>query len=436
MLPSLRLVILVIAAAPLFLVGSIYDGFVGIGVLYVSFLLIYLTLDALLLPRRSEIEVKRVLSERISLGYPTLARFEVTNRCRRPMNVFIADELLETMTAEPEICECVCQAGETKTLEYRITARERGRYELPSLNVRVLPLMGLLYRQFKITCSGELQVFPNLMNLKRFELLTRRGASLTEGLARIKRTGAGSEFESLRHYIPGDEMSRIEWKATAKRSRLIVKNYEPEQQQSVLVAIDVGRATAGEFEGLSRLDYMVDAALMLAYTALRQRDYFSLLAFSDRIERYLPPINGLKNVDRVARALFDLKSRLVESDYGAACRFLSLRNRKRSLLCLMTDIIDAEANSIILAYMARFARYHLPIAVTLSNPEIEEVAHEPLVGCKDIHSKAVALDVLTAREQALAMMRQSGVSVLDVPPNALTPSLITRYTKIKASRQL
>ncbi|MHC4744256.1 MAG: DUF58 domain-containing protein, partial [Planctomycetota bacterium] len=270
MLPSPRLVILLAAAAPLFLAGAVYEGFAGIAVLYVTFLLTYLALDAALLPRKRAIEVKRVLPERISLAYPTLARFEVTNRCRRPITVFIADDLHETMAAEPGLCRCVCQSGETRTLEYRITARQRGRYECPSIYVRVLPLMGLLYRQFKIACPGELQVFPNLMNLKRFELLTRRGASLTEGLARIKRTGMGSEFESLRHYIPGDEFSRIEWKATARRAQLIVKNYEPEQQQSVLVAIDVGRATAGEFEGLSRLDYMVDAALMLAYTALRQ----------------------------------------------------------------------------------------------------------------------------------------------------------------------
>jgi uncharacterized protein (DUF58 family) len=257
-----------------------------------------------------------------------------------------------------------------------------------------------------------------------------------QGLARLKRIGQGSEFESLRQYVTGDEMSRVDWKATAKRAKLIVKNYEPERQQSILVAIDVGRATAGEFGGLSRVDYLVNATLMLAYVALRQKDWFSMVAFSDGIESYLPPVNGLKNIDRVARSLFELQPRLVESDYGAACRFLGLKNRKRSLLCMMTDVVDRDASNVIIAYMARFARYHLPLAITLSNPEIRQVAEEPLARCQDPYSKAVALDTLAAREEALLSMRQKGISVLDVPPDRLTPELINRYTMIKSLHRL
>ncbi len=231
-------------------------------------------------------------------------------------------------------------------------------------------------------------------------------------------------------------MSRIEWKATAKRAKLIVKNYEPERQQSILVAIDVGRATAGEFGGLSRVDYLVNATLMLAYVALRQKDWFSMVAFSDGIESYLPPVNGLKNIDRVARSLFELQPRLVESDYGAACRFLGLKNRKRSLLCMMTDVVDRDASSVVIAYMTRFARYHLPLAITLSNPEIRQVAEEPLTSCKDHYSKAAALDTLAERDKALLSMRQKGISVPDVPPDRLTPELINRYTLIKSLHRL
>ena len=245
-----------------------------------------------------------------------------------------------------------------------------------------------------------------------------------------------THFESLRHYTQGDDMSRVEWKATAKRARLVVKNYEPERQQSVLVAIDVGRATAGEFEGISRLDYLVNAALMLAYVSLRQGDWFSLVAFSDRIESYLPPVRGIKSIDRVARALYELEPRLVEADYAAACRFLGLKNRKRSLICLMTDVIDREASSVILEYMARFARYHLPLAVTLANPELRRVAWQPLASEPDPFAKATALDVLQAREEALATMRRQGVGVLDVSPHSLSPDLINRYLSIKATRRL
>jgi uncharacterized protein (DUF58 family) len=427
---------MVMAAAPLFLAGTIYDVSVGVGVVYIILLTLYTAFDALILPRRRTIRIQRITPGRISLNVPTRVVFEIENLCRRQVQVEVAEDAPASLDVCPARCQAVLHPGQTRILEYRLVAHQRGRHELSDIYVRVLPAMGLLYRQFKARIPTELQVFPNLMNLSKYELLARRGLSYDQGLARLRRIGQGSEFESLRPYVSGDEMSRVDWKATAKRAKLIVKNYEPEKQQSVLVAIDVGRATAGQFGGLSRVDYLVNATLMLAYVALRQKDWFSTVAFSDRIESYLPPVNGLKNIDRVARSLFELEPRLVESDYGAACRFLGLKNRKRSLLCMMTDVVDRDASNVLIAYMARFARYHLPLAITLSNPEIRQLAEEPLARCNDLYSKAVALDALAAREEALLSMRQKGISVLDVPPHRLTPELINRYTMIKSMHQL
>jgi uncharacterized protein (DUF58 family) len=436
MLPSPRLIIMVMAAAPLFLAGTLYDVFVGIGTIYVILLTLFIIFDALILPRQRKILIRRITPNRVSLGSPVRIIFEVQNNCRRKVELCLAEDAPSTIDVEPKICRAILESGESTSLEYRLVARRRGRHELSFIDVRILPAMGLLFRQFRVKIPVVLHVFPNLMNLKRYELLTRRGLSYEQGLAKLKMIGQGSEFESLRHYVSGDEMSRIEWKASAKRTKLIVKNYQPERQQSIIVAIDVGRATAGEFGGLSRVDYLVNATLMLAFVALRQNDWFSMVAFSDRIESYLPPVNGIKNIDRVARALFELQPRLVESDYGAACRFLGLKNRKRSLLCMMTDVVDSDASNVIIAYMSRFARYHLPLAITLSNPEVSHVAEESLAECEDLYSKAVALDTLTAREKALLVMRQKGISVLDVPPAHLTPELINRYTMIKSMHRL
>jgi len=436
MVPSPRLMILVMAAAPLFLAGALYEGAAAVGVLYVIVLALYTSLDALLLPRWRHIAVARSIPERISVGYPTALRYTVENRTRRRVQVQLAEDGPEEIDIVPPECQAVLRPGQSAELECRLTAHQRGTHHLGRIFVRVLPATGLLYRQFTLDLPAEIQVFPNLMNVRKTELLARRGSSYEQGLARLRHIGQGYAFESLRRYVRGDEMAKIEWKVTARRGDLIVKNFEPERQQNILVAIDVGRATAGEFQGLSRVDYLVNATLMFAFIALRQRDQFSLVAFSDRIESYLPPVSGVKNIEQVARALFQVQPRLVESDYDGACRFLGLKNRKRSLLCMMTDVIDRQASDVLLGYMARFARYHLPLAVTLSNPELQQVAHQPLASCDDPYSKAVALDVLAAREEALISMRRKGVSVLDVPPNRLTPELINRYTAIKSMRRL
>lgn len=435
MLPTRRLMILVSAAAPLFLAGTLIDAFVGIGVLYLLALAACLLGDRLIRPRRKQLVIHRRIPERISLGIPTEVVFEIRNESRRGLDIHLAENLPPQLMAVPARLHIRIPGRQTAEVTYQLTGQKRGRFTWPDVFVRTLPSQGLLYRQVRYPLPAEVRVFPNLTHLKRCDLLARRGL-LLEGLARQRRIGQGSEFESLRHYVIGDELSHVDWKATAKRDRLIVKNYEPQRQQNILVAIDVGRATGGEFDKLSRIDYLVNATLMLAYVALRQKDRFSLVAFSDRIECYVPPIAGMQNIDRVAQALYPLQGRRVESDYGAACRFLGLRNRKRSLVCVMTDIINKEASDVLLGYMARFARYHLPLLVMLSDPQVLELAQRPLSHRADPYVQAAAIDVLTARKEALVTMRRKGVLVLDVLPTQLTTDLINRYTLIKASHRL
>jgi len=435
MIPSPRLMVMILAAAPLLLAGAFVPPLVAAGVIYLLILAGYAVIDILLLPRRKAFTVRRIVPGRISLGVATRIRLEITNASRRKVEISLAEDLPEGFEADPPECKATFDPGASGVLEYRLTARRRGRHELAGMDVRVLPAMGLFYRQFRLGGGEAIHVYPNLVNLKRYEVLLRRGLT-QQGLARLRRIGDGSEFESLMLYAEGDDMSRVDWKATARRSQLVVKNYQPERQQSIVVAIDAGRATAGEFAGISRLDYLVNAALMLAYVALRQGDWFSLVAFSDRIESYLPPVRLAGSIDHVAEALYKLQPRLVQSDYAAACRFLGLKTRKRSLICLMTDIIDRHASGEILSYMARFARRHLALAVTLSNPEIQALAAERLADASDPYSKAAAIDVLNARSQAVAAMRRTGVDVLDVAPLALTPDLINRYLTIKAARRL
>ena len=416
--------------------GALYEPLVAIGVIYLMFLAVYVLFDALLLPGRRQLQIKRHMPERVSLGVGTAVTFEIVNNSRRQVQIQLAEDLPEHMEAKPCRLSGTFEPGARGQLQYRLWARKRGHYRLEHVDVRCRPAMGLLCRQLLLKLSADVHVFPNLVNLRRYNLMLRRGLTREQSLARLRQIGQGSEFESLRAFVAGDDMSRIDWKATAKRSKLIVKNFQAERQQSVLVSIDVGRATAGEFGGISRLDYLINAALMLAYVALRQGDYFSLLAFSDRIESYLPPIRRLGNIDRVSRALYTLEPRLVESDYGNACRFLSLKNRKRSLICFMTDVIDRQASTVIISYLARFARRHLPLAVTLADPDVRALAQKPLSSGPDPYAKAVALDVLAARREALLAMRQYGVAVLDVEPKQLTPELINRYLEIKSARRL
>lgn len=434
--PSRRLIVLVAAAAPLFFAGAVVEPLAALGLVYVALLALAAALDLALLRRRTQVSVDRCVADRLSILVPANVVLKLQNRSPSRVEVRFSEDLPDGVEADPAFIACVLQPGERRELTYRLTASKRGRYTLEGLDVRILPWPGLFFRQARVAMASALEVFPNLTDLRRYDLLLRKGLTYEQGLAKLWQRGLGSEFESLRHYASGDDLGSVDWKATARRGSLIVRNLQAERQQSVIVAIDVGRATAGEFGGMSRLDWFVNATLMLAYVALRQGDWFSLTAFSDRIESYLPPVRGVKSVELAARALHALQPRLVESDYAGACGFLALKNRRRSLIVLMTDVVDRDASEPIIGQLARFAKVHLPLAVTLQNQEVQELAKEPLRKSTDPYVRAAAVDTQEAREEALARMRRLGVGVLDVPPKALTPSLLNRYLAIKATRRL
>jgi uncharacterized protein (DUF58 family) len=436
MLPAPLLILLVLGGAASFLAGAFIPVFQGLGILYVVALSVWCAVDALALWRSPEPRLQRDVASRLSLAAENRVVYRIENPGTRALEVHWSEDFPERFQPDAREARLQIPGAATASAAIHIRPERRGLDRLESIDVRWRRLpAGVLFRQRRIRLPADVMVFPNLVDVRKYELLMRRGALVEGGLARQRMLGQGSEFESLRHYQHGDEMSQVAWKQTAKRSRLIVKNHQPERDQQILVALDVGRATAGEFAGISRLDYLVNATLMVGYVALRQGDWFSLVAFSDRIESYLPPVRGLKMIDRVAKALVRLEPRLVEADYGSACRFLDLKNRKRSLICLLTDIIDPRANDDILAYLARFARFHVPLAVTLSDPEIFRVAHTPL-SQSDPYLRAAAIHVLNQRSEALHAMRRRGIGVLDVPPNRLTPELINRYLRIKAAHQL
>lgn len=435
-LPSPRLIVLVLAVVPLFLAGAFVEPLIALALMALLSIAFVAAVDWLVVGARTRVTIERTLPQRVSIAVPVRFRYRIHNESKVRLQIRFTEVIPEDLVIEPEAFSLDLGPGESRDLEATLTATRRGTRKLTSLDVRSLPARGLLIRQTTLEQGQEVRVYPNLVNIKRYDLMLRRGVTDEQGLARVWRPGTGSEFESLRHYVQGDDLGRIDWKATARRGTAIVRNFEAEKRQSVIVALDLGRASAAESGGMSRLDVFVNATLMLAYVCLRQGDWFSLMAFDEKVVSYLPPIRGIKSIERVADALCDLEPRLVEADYGAACRFLGMRNRKRSLMVLMTDVIDKDANDVMIAYMARHARVHLPLVVTLRDPDVEAVAEAALAEAADPYVKAVALDSLAVRAEALVEMRRRGVGVIDTMPHALTPQLIHRYLTIKSTRRL
>ena len=388
-------------------------------------------LTVLLSARPRQISVRRRLPVHFSLGVLNQAGWEIRNLSAWPVSLELTEDVPDAICREATAVAATVDARASAELHYGVVPTRRGLYEFGDIFLRWRMQLGLVVRQQRIRVRDSVKVYPNVASLARYELAAERHRRTEIGMMPLHLRGRGGMFESLRDYVPGDDLADAAWKATARHGRLMMRNYETERNQNVLVVLDCGRLMVPQIDQLSRLDHAINATLLLSYVAMKQGDSIGMVAFSDRIESYVPPMKGRAALARMNEALYRLEARLREPDYEQVCKFLALRHRKRSLIVVLTDVIAKDVSSSLLAYMARFARYHLPLCVTLRNLQVEQLAAAGPVAAADCFTKTVALEMLAQRSEALACMRQSGVDVLDADPRQLTPQLLHRYLLLK-----
>ncbi len=302
--------------------------------------------------------------------------------------------------------------------------------------MRYRSLLGLFDRQGAYPLVEQVKVYPNLRDVRRYELATRSGLLREAGLRRVRRLGSGTEFERLRDYHPDDEYRRINWPATARRGRPITVDYQTERAQNVLVMLDVGRLMAAPVGLLSKLDYAVNTALLLSYVCLRQGDNVGLLAFADRVVAFVTPRGGHGQFQRLLETLYNVRIAPIESDYSLAFNYAALRVRRRSLVVTFTDVADPEASRLLVAALGRAATRHLPICATLRDPIVASYATTPITSSTAVYERVVAHTLLEARRDTLRLLAARGVITLDVAADRLSPAVIDEYLAIKARGRL
>jgi uncharacterized protein (DUF58 family) len=298
--------------------------------------------------------------------------------------------------------------------------------------VDTLGPLGLGRHRARLPLPWDVVVYPPLVSVRLrasvAEALRRRDV----GSKQIRRLGEGRLFESLREWVPGDDLRHIDWKSTAKRGKVITRQYEAERRQQVLLVLDTGRLmTADVASGVARLDFAVQAALELAYAAAQHDDNVGIMTFADGVQHFVAPERGRTGVRRVMDVLAEVQPKLVEPDYPGAFRYLAARNRKRALTVLFTDVIDRFASDALVANVATLRPRHLPLAVTLRNPELDAAAAQRPTTSRDAFRKAAAEELLHAREEALGHMRRAGVLVIDVTPERAAQAVVAKYLDLK-----
>ncbi len=382
------------------------------------------------LPRAAEFAAERVDRPVLSHGAEEVLAVDV--RAARGASVRAVLDLPDGMerTADPPVLQLA--PGESARLPTRVRAMRRGRFALSALHLRAASRWGLAERQISFELPAEVRVYPGIRAVSEAARWLRRGRREERGLRRTRLRGEGTSFESLREYVRGEDPRRMDWKASAKHAKLITRQYEVERNQSVMLLVDCGRWMTSDVGGLTRLDHVLDACVLLAHVAASRDDRVGLLAFADEVLAYVPPSKGHAAVERMVAATFEIEPRLVESDYAGAFAYLAARQRKRSLLVLFTDVLSRDASRAVVDECVRTVRRHVPLAVTLRDATIDAIASAEPSNSAAAYRQAAAEELLLEREQALAVMRGAGIQTVDVVPQTLGPAVVERYLEIKS----
>ncbi|HEX8796655.1 MAG TPA: DUF58 domain-containing protein [Polyangiaceae bacterium] len=381
------------------------------------------------------VDVDRHVAAIFSVGRPNLVTLHLRNRSGRTLRGAIADDPLDACEADGNPGTFEIGPYGTATVRYEVTPSRRGPRQFGAASVRYASPLGLVARQERMPIEGAIDVYPDVHAARALELLRRQGRQDARmGSLRVR--GGDTEFERLRPYQVGDEIRHVDWRATARRDDLTVRQFQAESNQNVVFAIDVGRSMRGETGGLTAIDHALNAALLAADVALRGGDKAGLLAFDETPRTFVPPMGGRAGGRRLTRAAYALEAGLAASDYHAAMTFLRTQVRVRSLFIVFTNLLDPRSAKELASAVKALMPRHLPLCVLLRDTDVETLATAPSATAEDLYVRAAAAETLGWRDALIRGLRNAGVLVLDAKPGELTPELVKAYLDVKARRLL
>ena len=431
-IPTRRAAALVALAAIAMVGLASWAGFFAVNLL----LLLLLVGDALSVPPLDRVVVARELPEVVALDAVVPISWEVTNTTRRRLVIDVADDLAPSLRARTRRVRAKVAAGATVTLSTKFRPARRGRFDIAELVVRVEGPLGLAARQQARHHHDVLRVYPTFRSRDEAELRINRARMLEIGLRTAQGRGGGTEFDQLREYTPDDEFKKIDWSATARAGKAIVRTYRAERNQTVISLLDNGRVMAARVDDVPKVEHAMDAVMCLTAVATRLGDRAGLVSFDADVRSVVPPGHGRHQLGRITEAMYALEPQLAESDYFAAFTQTLARFRRRAMLVLYTDLVEQAVAETLLPALPLISRSHLVVIASVQDPDVVRWERFSPTDEIEAYRKAAAITALEERRRITARLRGLGATVVDAPPGLLAGALADAYLKVKATGRL
>jgi uncharacterized protein (DUF58 family) len=433
---TFRGLLLILLAAPMIGASTWAPNLKWVALIYILLCLVIYALDWYLARSISRFEIERLHDTKLSLGADNLIKIQIKNLERQASAIWVRDEAPEAFKVDQRILSGQMAARGDWEGGYHVFPTNRGNYRFGNINLRWQGPLKLITRQGKLETETTVKVYPNLLNLRRYDLLLRRNRLQEMGLRHTRMYGEGTEYERLREYLPDDEYRRINWKATARRHFPVTTEFQTERSQNIIAVLDTGRMMRSPVAQISKLDYVVNAVLFLGYVATGKGDKVGLMTFADEVVNYLGPKQGRGQFYRMLELLYAVSPQPVEPNYHRALSYMASKHRKRSLVVIFTDLGSSTGINSLISHTATLSRNNLVLVVTISHPEIHTTARQGISDSLSVYQRAVATQLLDERQIRIDNLRRNGVLTLDVPANELSTAVINQYLELKGKTWL
>ena len=400
---------------------------------FVLVVLTFLILDVLILfVAKNGIEASRITPEKLSNGDENPIHVTVRNYYTFPVTVKIMDEVpFQFQLRNFEINRSI-KASSEDDIEYLLRPTSRGEYAFGNLNIYVASPLRLVSRRFTFDKGKIVPTYPSFIQLRKYDLLAFSNNLFQYGIKKIRRIGHTMEFEQIKEYVHGDDIRTLNWNATAKKNALMVNQFQDEKSQSVYMVIDKGRIMKMPFNGLSLLDYAINATLVLSNVILKKQDKAGMFAFSKKVENRVFAEKRSSQMQKILETLYNIKTDFFESDFSRLYVDIKKNINQRSLIILYTNFETLDGLHRQLPYLKGIAKNHLLVVVFFNNTELNELIAKKTETIQDVYDKVIAEKFAFEKRLIVNELKKYGIySVLTQPEN-LTLDTINKYLEIKA----
>ena len=392
-----------------------------------------IVLDSVLLYRSKEgVFARRDAPDRLPNGDSNPIVIYLQNNYSFKTFLEIVDEIPHQFQKRDVLFEAQLLPNENQQLRYELRPTKRGEYSFGAVNVFVKSPIRLLKRRYQFSQDKMVAVYPSFIQMKQFELLAISNRLTDYGIKKIRRIGHSMEFEQIRNYVQGDDVRTVNWKATARRDTLMVNAYQDERSQGIYCLIDKGRVMRSPFEGLTLLDYAINASLVLSNIALLKQDKAGVVTFSDVMGQLLPAERKSGQLQKIMDILYKQKTRYLETDYETLYAKVKTHIRQRSLLLLFTNFETLSGLQRQLPFLRRLAKEHLLIVVFFENTETSALLKEPSKNVEQIYMKTIAERFYYEKRRIVRELQQYGIQSILTAPKDLNANTVNKYLELKA----